>query len=338
MIPILIFLRRLGKTIKKGVVGSSLSTILVVIYGTLSEYYFENPIKNSGIHSLFSSLWWTMQTLTTVGYGDTPVYGFFGKLNAMAIMVIGIGSIGYLLASVSANIVNSRFSQRIGRVRLRLKKHVVICNFDSAGKDIVQDLNNRSYPVVVVSKKEVSEDGLEFDYVKGSCLDEESLINAGISNCETAVILGGRGNMDEEMAEVDARTILMGMSIKRKNPEVYVIAEILDSANETHATSSGIDEVIVKGRLSSRLISGTIFSPGVTKVIKNLIAGTGGYNVSEVSLRKYSGKTFASVYNDFQKGGNFVLGFRKGGSVVSDMPRDESVDGHSLILLSKKPA
>lgn len=336
MIPIWIFLRKIGKTIKRGVVGSSLSTILVIIYGTLSEYYLENPVKSSGIHSLFSSLWWTMQTLTTVGYGDTPVIGYAGKLNAMVIMVVGIGSIGYLLASVSADIVNSNFSKRIGRVKLRLKKHVVVCNFDSAGKDIVQDLNERSYPVVIVSKKEIKEEGLEFDYVKGSCLEDESLANAGISNCDTAVILGGRTAMDEDMAEVDARTILMGMSIKRKNPNVYVIAEVLESSNESHAISSGIDEVIVKGRVSSSLISGSILAPGVTKVLKRLISGDGDFEVSEVSLKKYSGKKFSSVYDDFKEKGKFILGFRKGASVVSDMPSDQNVDGHSVIVLSKR--
>ncbi len=336
MIPIWIFLRKLGKTIKKGIVGSSLSTILVVIYGTISEYYLENPISNSGIHSLFDSLWWTMQTLTTVGYGDTPVYGYLGRLNAIIIMVIGIGSIGYLLASVSANIVNSRISQKIGRVRLRLRKHVVICNFDSAGKDIIRDLNDKSYPVVIVARKEVSEDGLEFNYVKGSCLDDESLTNAGISNCDTAVILAGRSVLDEEMAEVDARTILMGMTLKRKNPDVYVIAEILDTANETHALASGIDEAMVKGRLASRLISGSIISPGVTKVLKNLISGTSDYQVTEISLRKYAGKTFESVYEDFDTPGRIILGFRKGNTVTANVPENQSVDGHSLILLRRK--
>lgn len=336
MFTVWIFLRKLGKIIKRGVVGSSLSTILVVIYGTLSEYYIEKSIPTSGIHSLFSSFWWTMQTLTTVGYGDTPIYGYFGKLNAVVIMVIGIGSLGYLLASVSANIVNSRISARLGRVRLRLRRHVILCNFDSAGKDVISSLSDSGTPVVVVSRKEIQEEGLEYRYVKGSCLDEESLKNAGISNCDTVIILAGRNATDEEYAEVDARTILMGMNIKKKNPAVYTVAEILDSENEVHAVDAGIDEVIVKGKLSSMLISNSIKNPGVTKVLKALISGTGYNEVKEISLKKYANKTFKSVYDDFNVPGSFILGFRKGANILSQIPQEHIVDDHSVIVIKRK--
>lgn len=336
MIPVWIFLKKMGRVIKRGVVGSSLTTILVIVYGTISEFYIENSIPASGIHSLFTSLWWTMQTLTTVGYGDTAVVGYLGRLNAMVIMVVGIGSLGYLLASVSANIVNSRLSTRIGRVRLRLKRHVILCNFDSTGKDVVKSLNEKGIPVAVVSRREVHEEGIEYRYVKGSCLDDESLKNAGIANCDTVIILAGRNASDEEYAEVDARTILMGMNIKKKNPDVYAIAEILDSDNEIHAVNAGIDEVIVKGKLSSMLISNSIISPGVTKVLKNLISGSGDNELSEVDLKKYEEKTFSAVYKEFEIPGNFILGFRKGGTVVTQVAMDQVVGKHSMILLKRK--
>lgn len=336
MIPFWIFLRKLGNTIKKGIVGSSLSTLIVIIYGTLSEYYLEHGIPSSGIHSLFTSLWWTMQTLTTVGYGDTAVVGVAGRLNAMLIMVIGIGSIGYLLASVSANIVNSGISRRLGRVRLRMREHVIVCNFDSTAKDIIGQLNSKSIPVVVVNRNEVKEEGLEFRYVKGSCLDHESLLNAGISKSDTVIILSGRTPANEEYAEVDARSILMGMTVKKSNPEAYVVAEILDSANELHANSAGIDEVIVKGKLSSQLISNSIDHPGLSKILKDLIYGRGDNELEEIDLKKYSGKLFEHVYRDYEVPGTFILGFRKEGKVVSRIPPENTVENHSMIILKRK--
>lgn len=336
MIPIWSFLRKFGRTIKKGIVGSSISTFIVVLYSTFSEYYLERSLPASGIHSLFTSFWWTMQTITTVGYGDTSVVGYLGRLNAVIIMVFGIGSIGYLLASVSANIVNSRFSKRIGSVRLRMRKHVVVCNFDDAGREVISTLNEKGIPVVVVSKKEVNAEGIDFQYVKGSCLDEMTLRNAGVAKCETVIILAGKTVANGDSGEIDASTILIGMNIKKYNPEAYIIAEILDTANEGHAEDAGIDEVIVKGKLSSTLISNSILAPGVTKIMKMMIAGSGENMVEEINLHKYRGKTFASVYEDFNVPGKFILGFRKGSGIVNELPSDQAVDGYSLILLSKK--
>ena len=168
MNPFIFFYRKFTNILRKGLVGSSIGAITVLVYGTFSEYYLERNIPASGIHSMFSSLWWVMQTLTTVGYGDTAVVGFWGRLNAMVIMVIGIGSLGYLLASVSANIVNSRFAERLGSVKAKMRDHVIVCNFDSTGKDIIKKMNKKGFPVVLVSQNAINEMGMELQYIRGS--------------------------------------------------------------------------------------------------------------------------------------------------------------------------
>ena len=290
MIPFIIIYRKLAKTVRRGlgILSGSISTISVVIYGTLSEYYIENPLPDSGIHSLFTSLWWTMQTLTTVGYGDTAVVGYAGRLNAIFIMVVGIGSLGFLLASVSANIVNSKISRKLGSVKIRMRNHVVICNYDPAGKEIIRTLNREGISAVLVSNREISGEGLEFDFIKGSCLDRETLKRAGIEKSDSAIILAGKYVDEEEAVEVDAKTILMGMTIKKMSPGTRVIAEILEHNSEEHAISAGIDETIVRGNLSTMLLSRSIKSPGITRLLKELISETGNFVIEEKTIKHYA--------------------------------------------------
>lgn len=338
MIPFFVIFRKLTNTVRKGIgiLSGSVSTIAVVIYGTFSEYYLENPLPNSGIHSLFTSLWWTMQTLTTVGYGDTAVVGYAGRLNAMFVMVVGIGSLGFLLASVSANIVNSKISKRLGSVKIRLRNHAVICNYDPAGKEIIRSLNKEGIPVVLVSNKEISGEGLEFDYVKGTCLDKEALRMAGIEKSDSAIILAGKYVNEEEAVEVDARTILMGMTIKKISPETRVIAEILEHDSEEHAINAGIDETIVRGNLSSMLLSRSIRSPGVTRLLKDLISGTGDFSIEEKTIKHYSGKRYSDVYQNFSGPDSFVLFFKKEGKIISEVNPSDFVDSDRVVLMIRK--
>lgn len=338
MNPFIFLYRKFGTYIRKGLLGSSLGAILVMIYGTFSEYYIENPIPSSGIHSLFTSLWWVMQTLTTVGYGDTAVVGFWGRVNAMLVMVIGIGSLGYMLASISANIVNSSFAERLGGVRAKMRNHVIVCNYDSSGREIIRRMNRESFPVVLVSQREVSEPGLEFQYVKGSCLDSQTLERAGITRSDTIIILAGKYADSEEAVEIDARTIVTGMNAKRENPEIRVVAELIEQSSEDHAVAAGIDESVVRGKFSTEVMSKAIFSPGVANMVSEIISEEGAYKIEEHPLKSLTGRKASEAFEKFQQADTYILGFRRGSRIVYQLAPEDDLDFDSIILLRRKKA
>ena len=62
----------------------------------------ENHASGSNIHSYPDALWWAVVTVTTVGYGDRfPVTGG-GRTIAVILMLVGIGLIGVLTATVAS--------------------------------------------------------------------------------------------------------------------------------------------------------------------------------------------------------------------------------------------
>jgi voltage-gated potassium channel len=63
---------------------------------------FEENAKGSNIHDYPDALWWAIVTVTTVGYGDRfPVTGG-GRTVAVILMLVGIGLIGVLTATVAS--------------------------------------------------------------------------------------------------------------------------------------------------------------------------------------------------------------------------------------------
>ncbi len=336
MNPFVLFYRKFFRILKKGLVGSTIGAMIVLVYGTFSEYYIENPITQSGIHTLFSSLWWVMQTLTTVGYGDTAIIGFWGRLNAMVIMIVGIGSLGYLLASVSANIVNSSFAERLGGVRARMRDHVVVCNFDSAGKELIRKMNKEGLPVVLIAEQPVSESGLEFQYVRGSCLDGEVLERGGIRKSDTVIVLSGTYSNSERSFDIDARSIVMGMNAKRRNPDIRVILELIEPESEDHAHAAGIDQAIIRGKFSTEVMGKAIFSPGVASMVEDLISDSGSYIVVEHPLKGLRGERAEEAYKKYSDPDIYVLGFRKGKQIVPDLEPDDILDFDYIIMLRRK--
>ena len=65
----------------------------------------EKSAPNANIHNFGQGLWWAIVTVTTVGYGDRyPVTGM-GQGIAVAMMIVGIGLIGVLTATVASYFV-----------------------------------------------------------------------------------------------------------------------------------------------------------------------------------------------------------------------------------------
>jgi voltage-gated potassium channel len=85
----------------------SLFRVLIAAAGTLFLgawllLLFEENAKGSNIHSYPDALWWAIVTVTTVGYGDRYPVTDGGRAVAVVLMLLGIGLIGVLTATVAS--------------------------------------------------------------------------------------------------------------------------------------------------------------------------------------------------------------------------------------------
>jgi voltage-gated potassium channel len=85
----------------------SLFRVLIAAAGTLMlgawlVLLFEENAKDSNIHNYPDALWWAIVTVTTVGYGDRYPATTGGRVVAGVLMLVGIGLIGVLTATVAS--------------------------------------------------------------------------------------------------------------------------------------------------------------------------------------------------------------------------------------------
>jgi voltage-gated potassium channel len=85
----------------------SLFRVLLAATGTLflgawAVLLFEQSSPDGNIHSYPQAVWWGIVTVTTVGYGDKYPVSEGGRLVATVLMLVGIGLIGVLTATVAS--------------------------------------------------------------------------------------------------------------------------------------------------------------------------------------------------------------------------------------------
>jgi voltage-gated potassium channel len=78
-----------------------LTSIVVVSIGALGIYGVEHG-HNETIQSVGDAFWWAIVTATTVGYGDLSPKTSEGRFIAVALMLVGIGFISILTATIAS--------------------------------------------------------------------------------------------------------------------------------------------------------------------------------------------------------------------------------------------
>lgn len=86
-----------------GIASVFVVAFLVVSFGSVGILLAEAGADRANIHTAEDALWWSMVTITTVGYGDTYPVTNAGRLIATVLMVTGIGLFG-TLSGVAASL------------------------------------------------------------------------------------------------------------------------------------------------------------------------------------------------------------------------------------------
>jgi voltage-gated potassium channel len=94
-----------------------LTASLLVLNGAAIVYLFERHARGSNIHTLGESVWWSVVTVTTVGYGDYYPVTSWGEVTAGFIMAIGILTLAVVTAQVSSSFVDQAASRRAAAAR-----------------------------------------------------------------------------------------------------------------------------------------------------------------------------------------------------------------------------
>lgn len=91
-----------------------LSAAVLVVNGAIVVYFFERNAAGSNIHTIGNSLWWSVTTVSTVGYGDYYPVTAAGQVAAVFIMAIGILTLAVVTAQVAAGFVDQASRARRG--------------------------------------------------------------------------------------------------------------------------------------------------------------------------------------------------------------------------------
>ena len=82
--------------------------IILLFIVSAGIYFFENEAQPEVFKSIFHSAWWSIVTLTTVGYGDVYPITVGGKIFTFFVLIIGVGVVTVPAGLVATSLSKAR--------------------------------------------------------------------------------------------------------------------------------------------------------------------------------------------------------------------------------------
>lgn len=107
--PVRIFasMRLLRKMFSRGNLAQFLFVALILMLNAaVVVWEFESRAPGANITTLGDALWWSVVTVTTVGYGDYTPITLGGRLTAVALLALGLVSLAVVTAQIASNFLD----------------------------------------------------------------------------------------------------------------------------------------------------------------------------------------------------------------------------------------
>ncbi len=236
---------------------------------------------------LWKAFYFTLTTITTVGYGDEGL-SEGGKKFATLLLIGGVTSASYAFATIIQASVASQFAwkKRMNKQIKHLKDHTIICGFGRLGSAVSERLALRNAPFVVIERdpsRFMKAQELGYLAIEGIASEDDALKKAGIDVASHVV------------AAVDsfAENVVITMESHEINPEAIIIARAERDEDVRRLERAGAHRVLCLFTSGGRETVEFITRPGVADFLAQAAVGDSG--IALANIRVYEGSELVGV-------------------------------------------
>jgi voltage-gated potassium channel len=286
--------------------------VVLVVYATLLALlvHLEKDAPTKSIVSTQDAIWYLMETLTTVGYGDVLPVTYWGRMVGFVFLISSLGVYGFIIGQI-ANFMNTiQENKMLGFSGTNFKNHVVMIGWNEFGQSVISHLIGAGRQIAVVTKDRGNIDIIREYYTTDQVYtlysdynNYELIEKSNIRDASTVFI-----NLHD-----DTEKLVYVINIKKRFPNLnYVVT--LDNGNlKGTFLAAGVTYTISKNEISSKLLASYIYEPDVAIFSEELIAYAHEeheYDLKQILVKQdnpFAGQYYDKAFFDLKKTCNVVL-------------------------------
>ena len=309
-----------GRLPELGIISSF--GIFAVLFGAVGLSQFEAGSEGSAITDVSDAFWKSLFSLMSGEYADYP-QTLGGRVVFLILLFFEMGIFAMLTGTFSAIMMDKLKETTMHKHYSpeELDNHIIICGFGEKTiiltKEFLNDPVFEDTKILIISEKPNILEEFEandLDTNRICILNEDfpsihALNKAGVDRARLAVITS-ENNGSRSTQDVDARTILAALTIEKLNPKIHTSAEIYNEVYASHLKMGGVEDVVIQGEVSGKLLARISIHEGLLTFFQDLLNRESGNTLNFIlATQEYAGQTFGDVaYKLHEKLGYTIVG------------------------------
>lgn len=334
-----------GRMIEYGIIVSFV--LFAVIFGAVGLTQFEMGVSED-ITTPIDAFWKSIFSIVSGEYADHPI-SLGGKFVVLVLLIFEMGVFAMLTGTFSAIMIDKLKESAMHKPTNpdELNQHIIICGFSTKvpilASEFLLDPAFAHSEILLISEKagldELIERGVDISRI--SLMTEDFtrldvLKRAGVERAVAAVILSEPGE-NRTTQDMDARTILAALTIEKLNPRIHTSAEMYNEGYASHLKMGGVEDVVLHGEVSGKLLARIAMHEGLLAFFKDLLSRESGNTLNFIDPPEEAiGKSVDEVMSLLQKELGFIMvGIKPKTEQLKINPRHHILESTDEILVIK---
>ncbi|MBC6399881.1 MAG: potassium channel protein [Ekhidna sp.] len=292
--------------------------IVLIILGVVSVYSLlvwilvqvEQDSSQSNLTNYSNAIWYSLATLTTVGYGDLFPGTIYGRIIGYILMLTSIFIFGLLIGQLTTLMTTIRENKKHGYSGTNFSNHAVIIGWNEFGWHVVDQLVGVGRKVAIITNKKDDVELIQEKYHhKGVFVlfcdynNYELIKKSNLENAMIAFI-----NMDD-----DTEKLVYVLNLKKIFPNTEFVVTLENGDLKNTFLSAGVSNTISTKEISSKLLASYMFEPDVANYSESILSyakSDSDYDIKQLLIipnNPYNGKAYQEVFFDLKKRYNSIL-------------------------------
>ncbi len=220
--------------------------------------------------SVADSLFMTVMTVTTVGYGAPQPLSAAGRNFSIFFMIVGVGTTGYLLttavrALVQSEIVAAYGERRRQREMNKLSDHFIICGAGRVGSRLIREMQLAGVQFVAIESDARKANELNLPasqlLIRDATL-EATLREAGIERARALAAC----------LPDDADNLYVVLTARDLNNDLHIVARAVEEQAEAKLIRAGANRVVAPTIIGSHRMAQALLHPAVADFMDSIAA------------------------------------------------------------------
>ena len=242
----------------------------IVIASSTAIYVLEAGLPESRINTLYDAVYWSVVTISTVGYGDIIPQTPEGRFVAMVLIVSGIGVISFFTSIIVSSFAEKLRTLREHRVFAELRRahdFTVVCGYGRVGEVVVKKLAAENAHFLILDK---DPDKVElaraagYLALQGDAASNDLLEQLRIQEAVRAIVC---------TTGDDVVNVFITLTARYLNKDVLIIARANKRESAKKLRLAGANHVVVSFESVGRVVNAYVDEPVAFDALYGILSG-----------------------------------------------------------------